>query len=38
MELLRALGALAFIAGVWLLFLVFEGYGFGISGDRKSVV
>ena len=36
MELLRALGALAFIAGVWLLFLVFEGYGFGISGARRS--
>ena len=33
---LRLLGGLLLITGVWLLFLVFEGYGFGISGARQS--
>lgn len=36
MELFQALGALLLIAGIWLLFLVFVGYGFGISGARRS--
>ena len=36
MELLRALGALAFITAVWLLFLVAVGYGFGVGGARQS--
>lgn len=33
---LQLLGGLLLITGVWLLFLVFMGYGFGISGARRS--
>lgn len=36
MELLKALGGLAFLAAVWLLFLAAIGYGFGIGGARQS--
>lgn len=36
MELLRFLGMTLLLVGIWLLFLVVVGYGFGVGGARRS--